>query len=280
MAYKTILLVLNEVERALQLIETARSLAVKFGAHISGLYVIPGVMAYPSDGLSMGAGLGVGSFDGHRKHFMDRLRNVRGEFETAMRSDDLSFDFHVVDSDIPVISTSVIENCRTSDLIIVSAIDRENTSSVESDFVEQVVLAAGRPVLVLPIKGESKIEFNNIILAWNASKESARAAFDGLDFMRAAKATRIITVDKLPETKSFAMDIAESLDRHGVDCELTELSSSGRSVGETLLSAMKDYEADLLILGAYGHNRLTEWVFGGTTRHILRNLNCPILMSH
>jgi hypothetical protein len=174
MAYKTILLVLNEVERALQLIETARSLAVKFGAHISGLYVIPGIMAYPSDGLSMGAGLGVGSFDGHRKHFMDRLRNVRGEFETAMRSDDLSFDFHVVDSDIPIISTSVIDNCRTSDLIIISAIDRENTSSVESDFVEQVVLAAGRPVLVLPFEGEYKL--NSTILFWRGMRQKNRRA--------------------------------------------------------------------------------------------------------
>ncbi len=278
MAYKTILLVLNEVGRAPQLIETARILARKFGAHISGLYVIPGIIAYPSDGLSMG--IGVGSFDGHRKQFLEGLHNVRGAFETAMRSDDISFDLHVVNSDIAIISTDVIENCRAADLIVVSAVDRENASSVENDFVEQVVLAAGRPVLVLPFRGEYKIDFDNIVLAWNGSKESARAAFDGLDFMRTAKSTRIVTIDKMPETKLFAMDIAESLDRNGVDCEFTKLNSSGGSVGETLLTATKDYGAGLLILGAYGHNRLTEWVFGGTTRHVLRNLNCPILMSH
>jgi nucleotide-binding universal stress UspA family protein len=280
MAYNTILLVVNEVHRAEHLIETTRALATKFGAHISGLYVIPGVMVYPSDGMSMGAGLGVGSFDGHRKQFMDKLRKVRDKFETTMRSDNISFDFHVVDSDIAIISTDVIENCRAADLIIVSAVDRENPSSVESDFVEQVVLAAGRPVLVLPFKGESKIDFDNVVLAWNASKESARAAFDGLDFMRAAKNTRIFTIDKMPQTKAHTMDIAQTLDRNGIDCELTEIKSSGGNVGEILLNATKDHSAGLLILGAYGHNRLTEWVFGGTTRHVLRHMNCPILMSH
>ena len=276
MAYKTILLCLNEVERVPQLIAAARQLGVKFKAHITGLYVIPGIMVYPSDGMGMGAGV----FDGTRSYFLDQLPKIRTDFEAAMKADSLTFDLRVVDSSQPNIATDVIENSHNFDLIVVSATNREKGNSVESDFVEQVVLAAGRPVLVLPFKGGAEIKFEDVMLGWNDSRESARAVFDALPFMKLAKRTKIVTVDISPGGPIAGANIAETLDRDGVKCEVVNVASGGKNVGETLLLAARDHGANMLVLGAYGHMRLTEWIFGGATRYVLHNLDRPILMSH
>ncbi len=276
MAYKTILLCLNEIERVPQLIAAARQLGVKFNSHITGLYVIPGLMVFPSDGLGLGAGI----FEGTRNYFKGELAKVREAFEYGMKGDSLTFDLRVMDSSQPNIAKDVIENCRHVDLVVISATNRDAGDNVEYDFVEQVVLSTGRPVIVLPFKGKTEIKFDNVMLGWNDSRESARATFDALPFLQRAKRTRIVTVDVAPRGTIEGADIAETLDRDGVKCEVMNVASGGMSIGETLLRAANDYGVDLLVLGAYGHTRLTEWVFGGATRHVLRNLDRPLLMSH
>ena len=276
MAYKTILLCLNEIERVPQLIAAARQLGVKFNSHISGLYVIPGVMVFPSDGLSFGAGV----FEGTRNYFNDQLLKVREAFEYGMKEDSLTFDLRVLDSRQPSIATDVIENCRNVDLVVISATNRDASDNVEYDFVEQVVLSAGRPVIILPFKGKTEIKFDELMLGWNDSRESARATFDALPFLHRAKCTKIVTVNADPQGTIEGANIAETLDRDGVKCEVMNVASGGMSTGETLLRAAKDHGVELLVLGAYGHTRLTEWVFGGATRYVLRNHDRPLLMSH
>ena len=276
MAYKTILLCLNEIERVPQLIAAARQLGVKFNSHISGLYVIPGVMVFPSDGLSFGAGI----FEGTRNYFNDQLLKVREAFEYGMKEDSLTFDLRVLDSRQPSIATDVIENCRNVDLVVISATNRDTSDNVEYDFVEQVVLSAGRPVIILPFKGKTEIKFDELMLGWNDSRESARATFDALPFLHRAKRTKIVTVNAAPQGTIEGANIAETLDRDGVKCEVMNVASGGMSTGETLLRAANDHGAELLVLGAYGHTRLTEWVFGGATRYVLRNHDRPLLMSH
>ena len=276
MAYKTILLCLNEIERVPQLIAVARQLGVKFNAHISGLYVIPSAQVVPTDGY----GVAPVAFDVVQKHFKAKLPKVREAFEYGMKEDKIAFDLRVVESSLPVIATDVIENCRHVDLVVVSAIDREKGDNVEADFVERIVMSAGRPVIVLPFKGETEIEFDDVMLGWNDSRESARATFDALPFMQRAKRTNIVTVDVAPRGTIEGANIAETLDRNGVKCEVLNVASGGMSTGETLLRAANDHGAGLLVLGAYGHTRLAEWVFGGATRYVLRNLDRPVLMSH
>lgn len=276
MAYRTILLCLNEIERAPQLIAAARQLGIKFKAHIAGLYVIPGIQVYPSDGMGLSAGV----FDGTRNYFLDQLPKIRTDFEAAMKADSLTFDLRVVDSSQPNIATDVIENSRNVDLIVLSSTNREKGNSVESDFVEQVVLAAGRPVLILPFKENTDIKFEDVMLGWNDSRESARAAFDALPFLKHAKRTKIVTVDISPGGPIAGANIAETLDRDGVKCEVVNVASGGKNPGETLLLAARDHGATLLVLGAYGHMRLTEWIFGGATQYVLHHLDRPILMSH
>jgi nucleotide-binding universal stress UspA family protein len=276
MAYKTILLCLNEIERVPQLITAARQLGVKFNAHISGLYVIPGVRIFPVDGY--GAPLAV--YEGAQTYFKEQLPKIRTAFETAMMEDKINFDMRVVQSTQPVFANDVLDHCHSADLVLIAAGNRKADANVENDFIEQIVLAAGRPVMVLPYEGKTDLNFDDVMLSWNNSRESARAAFDALAFMQHAKRTKIAIVDASQRGQMEGANIAETLDRDGVKCDIINVVSTGMNVGETLLRSAKEHGSGLLVLGAYGHTRLTEWVFGGATRHVLHNLNLPVLMSH
>ncbi|MEP6827798.1 MAG: universal stress protein, partial [Aestuariivirga sp.] len=120
----------------------------------------------------------------------------------------------------------------------------------------------------------------DVMLGWNDSRESSRAAFDALPFMQRAKRTKIVTVDAAPSGTIEGANIAETLDRDGVKCDVVNVASAGMRTGETLLRAANDHGAGLLVMGAYGHTRFTEWVMGGATRYVLRHLDRPVLMSH
>jgi nucleotide-binding universal stress UspA family protein len=247
MANKTILLCLNETARLPQLLSAARYLGVKFNAHVRGLYVVPGVTIYPSAGYGAGPDI---------------------------------FDFQLVDSAQPNIINDVLDNGYDTDLIVASNLPRNENDNVDGDFIEKLVLAAGRPVLVLPAKGELKLDLSSIVVAWNDSRESARAVFDALPFLQKAKRVRLVSVNSKVRGGLDGATIAESLDRHGVKTEITGISSDGAPTGEVLLRAAKDDNAGLLVLGAYGHSRFAELVFGGATRHVLKNHDLPVLMSH
>jgi nucleotide-binding universal stress UspA family protein len=276
MANKTILLCLNETARLPQLLSAARYLGVKFNAHVRGLYVVPGVTVYPSAGYGAGPDI----YDGNRVWFQDHMKKTREDFEAAMKADSIPYDFQLVDSAQPNIINDVLDNGYDTDLIVASNLPRDDNDNVERDFIERLVLSAGRPVLVLPAKGDVKLDLSHIVVAWNDSRESARAVFDALPFLQKAKHVRLMSVDSQVRGALDGATIAESLDRHGVKAEIASLSSDGASIGEVLLRSAKDEGAGLLVLGAYGHSRFAELVFGGATRHVLKNHDLPVLMSH
>ncbi|MFN0194492.1 MAG: universal stress protein [Aestuariivirga sp.] len=280
MAYKTILVCLNEISRLNQLIGAAAALGGTYDAHVSGLYVIPSVQVYPSVGFEAAPQV----FEGNRTFFKENLAKTKDAFETAMRKEGLSFDFRNVDSSTPIIADEVIAQGRAADLILLSQTDAGEMSGVERDFVEQVVMAAGRPVLVLPFKGEPKIDFSEVILGWDGGREAACATFDALPILKSAKRVRVLRIDPQKDPslrgKVAGADIAETLARHSVKAETMAYPTEGLGEGQALLRCAGDNGADLIVMGAYGHSRLTEFIFGGATRHILANLDRPILMSH
>jgi nucleotide-binding universal stress UspA family protein len=276
MAYKTILVCLNEIDRLPQLIGTARELGEKFSAHITGLYVVPGVELVTPSAYAAGASF----YDGNRIHFQNNSSKVKSAFESAMKQDGLSFGFHEVDSALPQISSEVIDEGRAADLILISATNRDAYSGVEQDFVERIVIAAGRPVLILPPKGEKWPKMEEIVVGWDDSREAARSTFDALPFLVAANRTHIVTVDPSARGTVPGAAIAESLDRHGVKAKTMSVSADGMHIAETLMRTARDQGAGLIVLGAYGHNRFTEFILGGATRYMVRNLNLPVFMSH
>jgi nucleotide-binding universal stress UspA family protein len=280
MSYKTILVSLNEVGRSAELIAAASSLARSLGAHVSGLYVVPAVQVYPSVGFEAAPQV----FEGNRTFFKDNALRIKKAFEEAMSAEGLPHDFHQIDARTPVIADEVIANGRSADIIIVSATNPDEITGVERDFVEQVVMSAGRPVIVLPNKGDAKLSIKDIVIGWDGGREASRAAFDAVPLMRMADKVRIVRVDpqKDPSLRGSVAgaDLAEALARHGIKAEAQGYPTDGMDEGQALMRCAEDCGAGLIVMGAYGHSRLAEFIFGGATRFVLTRMTRPVLMSH
>jgi nucleotide-binding universal stress UspA family protein len=123
------------------------------------------------------------------------------------------------------------------------------------------------------------------MVAWSGSRESARAAFDALPILTEAESVRVLEVAepdrnglddvRLPDTA-----IAASLARHGVKATAMHSQPGNKSVCDEILARLADVDGDLLVMGAYGHSRFRELVFGGVTRHMARHMTVPTLFSH
>jgi nucleotide-binding universal stress UspA family protein len=276
MAYKTILLSLNEINRIGEVTAAAAYLASTFSAHITGLYVIPAIQIYPGAGYAAAPDI----YDANRKFFLTNQDKVKTEFETVMKNNGLNYDFHVVEASTPLICNEVMAQGRRADVILVSATDRNSSEGVEYDFVERLVINSGRPVLIIPQKGHAKIDLTEVIVAWDGGREATRATFDALPLLQVSKRTRLVRIDASVKGTLPGVDIAKCLDRHGIKAEVTNVSSDGLSPGETLLRAANDFGAGVIVLGGYGHSRLTEFIFGGVTRYMVHHLDRPVLMSH
>ncbi|MFT3988295.1 universal stress protein [Aestuariivirga sp.] len=280
MSYKTILVSLNEVPRIAAVAKSAGVLARALGAHVAGLYVVPAVQVYPSVGFEAAPQV----FEGNRTYFKDSAASVRSAFEAAMNGEGVPFSYQEIEAQTPLIADDTIAQGRSADVIVVSTTNPDAATGVERDFVEQVILGAGRPVIVLPFTGDITLSLDEVIVGWDGGREAARAAFDALPLLKAAKKVRIIRADpqKDPALKGTVpgADLAESLARHGVKAQTEGFPTDGTDAGQALLRCASDAGAGLIVMGAYGHSRLTEFIFGGATRAVLTKLNRPVLMSH
>ena len=144
------------------------------------------------------------------------------------------------------------------------------------DVLDQLVTAAGVPVLALPA-GVSGDLGHTVMIAWNGSCEATRAAHDALPFLRAAG--RVILCGVGDEAVASLEAAAAMLKRHGVAVESHQVDEPDGDAGAVLLAQAAAHAADLLVMGAYGHTRLRELVFGGATRHVLREATLPVLFG-
>lgn len=280
MPFKTILVCLNEVDRVKVLLDLAAGIAAQQQAHVAALYIVPAVRIYPSVGLQMTAQV----FEGHREYFRTRAEKVKGEFEAAVRRHGIEAEWQLVESPSPLIGDPSVERALQADLIIASQIDRGGEGGVELDFIQRLLTETGRPVLVVPRSGSFTGFGRRAVIGWNGTREAARAAFDAVPLLTHAEAVHVTWVDpqkRREEAGSLpGIELAQALSRHGINAIAEGLPTSGTSAGEALLSRVADLGADLLVMGAYGHTRLREFVFGGATRFMLHGMTVPVLMSH
>lgn len=193
-----------------------------------------------------------------------------------------------------VFQERILEKCLTSqvpDLLVDYARLRDLTiiPIPEADYVdrwyaESVIFGSGRPIIILPEKRTSKdpIALDRVVVAWDFSRQSARAVADALPILKKAKHVFVVTVsnEKVIDTKQSGVELAKYLARHGVDVVLDVVDAAGRSIGEVLEAQVARRNGDLLVMGAYGHSRFREFVLGGATRSMLDRPPVPVFLSH
>lgn len=143
---------------------------------------------------------------------------------------------------------------------------------------------SAKPFLVAPDSATATLAPKTVTIAWNATKECARAAHLSMDILIRAEHVRVVMVDpvggEFDQGEEPGADIAAYLARHGMNVNVDAIPSAGKSVTETLLRHATDTSAELIVAGAYGHSRLREFLFGGTTRELLGNQQIPVLTAH
>ena len=151
---------------------------------------------------------------------------------------------------------------------------------------EDIILAAGRPALVVPHSGHFATVGERVLIAWQPTREAARAVNDALPLLRGAAEVRIVMVDAPPPPAGAAVPAAEiaiHLARHGIDttveCAVSG-SRGGGGGGATILTRAAEHGSDLVVMGAYARARAQQIVLGDVTRGMLRHMTVPVFMSY
>jgi nucleotide-binding universal stress UspA family protein len=171
---------------------------------------------------------------------------------------------------------SLLERARIRDLAILP-FSREDKGWAA--VAERLIFESGRPVLLMPAASSRSPGFRRIVVAWDSSRAAARALGDSMPLLQRAEQVRLVTVVRGEVIANSRLeDVARHLSHHDVSAAVQTIEAGGRTIGEALASVAA--ESDLLVMGAFGHSRMRDFVLGGATRHMLREPPVPIFLSH
>ncbi|WP_350015760.1 universal stress protein [Rhodanobacter sp. IGA1.0] len=149
------------------------------------------------------------------------------------------------------------------------------------DVLGEAILSCQLPCLILPPRLDREIRFERIVIGCNGSVEAIRSIHAALPFLRVARQVTLVDGDMRNGDEGRPhFDPFIYLLRHGVTPRPNYIRASSAMAGEILLKEVENIDADLLVMGAYGHSRVRERVFGGATRRVLEEAVVPVLMQH
>lgn len=168
---------------------------------------------------------------------------------------------------------------RTHDVCVIPYVGE---IAPQTALAEAVVFSSGRPVLLFRGRSSPPRIFKRILIAWDSGQAAIRAVTDALPLLQQAQEVRILTVlgDKPTAIGEQAIELLRHLAAHGVRAEAEEYTAAGQSAGKIIERVAYERGFDLLVMGAYGHSRMREFLLGGATQHILTAPIIPVLLSH
>ncbi len=280
MAYKNILVHIDDSTASAGCVTAALALAKAHGAHLTGLYVIiePGLPAFvaaeiPGDVL-------VERRQAARQVAEEAAEGFRRELDRAGVNGESRIDSGLVEKVASVIAL----HARYADLVVVGQFPVDEEPAVGRHMAENLILSSSRPALVIPYIGAPEGFGRTVTLAWDAGREAARAVADAMPLLERAERVHVLAVNPRSGISGHGeepgADIALHLARHGITAEVNHTHAKDVGVGDMILSWLSDSGSGLLVMGAYGHSRLRELILGGVTRRIFESMTVPVLMSH
>jgi nucleotide-binding universal stress UspA family protein len=279
MTLKHILVHIDDSRNLDSRLRVARKMATEHEAQITGLYVIapPFVPTYMSGYVT------AGFYENQRQSAEEAAQQARERFDEQAESSGLTHDW--ISTDGPP-ADKVAEFARYADLVVLGQPDPEEYSAGDPgrELPGSVILESGRPVLMVPYAGTFDHVGSTVMVMWNASREAARAVYDALPVLKAAKKVIVTSVNPghgAPDIGDLpGADIAHQLARHGVKAETAPTYAEDMHVDDLILSRGSDMAADLIVMGGYGRSRVRELILGGATRGILDHMTIPVIFSH
>lgn len=275
MALRNILVHVAEDDRCGDRIALACDLAARDDGMVTGLFVRPYPIIIPAV-MPDGA---VSVVEDIEKTYESWAQQSKEAFTKATDAKGIQAEWR---EDRGEMDERLAFHARYADIVVVGQASPDDPAEpITVDLGGTVAIDAGRPVLLVPYAGTFSVAWKRIMIAWDSSRAATRAVHDAMDFLKAADHVDVVCVDpKESADRDPGADIAAHLARHDVTAQAHRLSSGDLSTTETIISAMANMSSDLLVMGAYGHGRLGEIIFGGVTRNMQKYTPIPVLMSH
>ena len=250
----------------------AAQLALAHGAQATAIYAVTSaLLRYP---MAMAAGADMAPMLAEADE--QRLATARKLYAASVKPEHVAW---LECSGMPI--AEVTQQALYADLLVLGqrCTGENRDVDVPPDFVSSVLIASGRPAIVVPHITKAPFKFERVLIAWKPTREAARAVTAALPILQQAQRVTVASFDE-GDAATAETGILGYLRRHGVQATFKREVASGNSVGEQLLSMASDEQADLLVMGVYGHGRAREWVLGGASRSIIEAMTIPVLMSH
>jgi nucleotide-binding universal stress UspA family protein len=252
----------------------AADLAAAFDGQLVALFVnpLPNIVPDEAMGIADTAALINGAReagDTIEAQLNDRLSRIRKRFELRR--------FDVFGDVVPDIAA---REARSADTFVAL---RPNGGVEESARVlEGVLFGSGHHLLLVPQQKPETRLFDHIVVAWSGSRESARALAESMPYLHRAKHVSVVSVVEEPIEQDAVLgeDAVLHLAHHGIQASLRHVPVENRDVAGTLLAEAQRRDADLIVLGGYGHSRLREWLLGGVTYNLMHHSPLPLLLAH
>lgn len=279
MAYKTIAVHVDCGKRRTERINLSLAVATTFDAHVIGVFALD-IMRVPAYAEAETGGL---IREIEQKRRKEAASQAEAEFRDLVGARGNKAEWRTYTGD-PV--AAVVQCARCADLVVAGQTDPNtyDADCVPREFVDDLVLAAGKPVLVVPYAGHFTDVGLRPLVAWNASREASRAIWDALPLFRRSSKVEVVWFDSrkvVLDTEDIARrDMSEHLARHQVDARVSRTALGDLEIGAAILSHAANVSADTIVMGAYGHSRFRERVLGGATRALLDQMTVPVVMSH
>lgn len=257
-------------------VEYAAALSAALQAQMTGLFICPsfdmGLPVYEAPGFELEWA------DQVRALIEEACKSETGFLAEARQRGVEKAAWQVAQGYVPECLAAA---CNWHDLLVLGGDDAAPWGTPAA--IGDIMLGCDVPCLVVPATSAKSFALNCVAIAWNGSMEALRAIHSALPVLKHSRRIVLLEGDRLPspmDTWRPGFDLGRYLTRHGLVVEPDALVQLGNSIGDDLLQAAHDVQADLLVMGAYGHTRLRERILGGATHEVLKHLSLPVWMRH
>jgi nucleotide-binding universal stress UspA family protein len=279
MSLKAILVHIDDSERCTARLDVAIRLALDSRARLIGVYLVPTAVLAPS----VAALLPADFVEQHLQALGEAQHSAESGFRDAARKAGLTHIEWRAPAGSPV--AAAVEHGRCGDLFVMGQQDPDDPALLfAQELITSTLLAAGRPLLIVPYIGAAPKIGRNVLVAWDGGREAARAIADALPLLAQADKVCIAAADsdddQRLDTTALRSQLLGWLHDHQIEARVEPLGNSEGDVASVLLSRAADLGSDLIVMGGYGHARMRELILGGATRAMLDTMTVPVLMSH
>ncbi len=279
MEFKNILIHLDHSNGCRNRLETSFELARTFDAQLTGLFIVPDYVV-PS---YVEAQISVDLITDVTEKAITRATDTLAGYQQLAEDANVSMDARVVEGQvIPILR----EHTKYADLLLLGQDQPDDPDNSSYGLADALLFEGGCACMIVPHSGKLSAPGNRVLLTWDASRESARALREAMPFL--TRAETVVVLSSEPDDGDaatarghpHAQELAKFLKSHGIEAISSGISDPDLSAGDAIMGQAADMNADLIVMGAYGHTRLREIILGGVTRDLLKQAPVPLLLAH